>query len=288
MPVGIQNAPALMGQALGVDGRIPALITAHPNITHLKGEMPVLQLAPRDRGRRRTLTVLNGQAGLEMIDSLRAGCRGFVLAPDMVDHAVRIWRLGRRATRRRPRHAYAAVLPEIVFAMRCSSIWSPTASASSPAAPACRRTTARPASPRPRSASPASSAMRPLASVPTERPRARPSRISRVSFPTRSGRVDAVRGVSFELGREKLGIVGESGSGKSTIGRAILRLAAATGRVTADRLEFEGIDLLGASRSRWRQLRGRRIGMVLQDPKYSLNPVMRVGAQIAECLRPEA
>ena len=107
----------------------------------------------------------------------------------------------------------------------------------------------------------------------------------RVSFPTRTGRVDAVRGVSFALGREKLGIVGESGSGKSTIGRAVLGLLPPPTEVTADRLEFEGIDLLRASRARWRQLRGRRIGMILQDPKFSLNPVMRVGAQIEECLR---
>ena len=107
----------------------------------------------------------------------------------------------------------------------------------------------------------------------------------RVSFPTRSGRIDAVKGVSFELGREKLGIVGESGSGKSTIGRAILGLLPAPAQVAADRLEFEGIDLLRASRGQWRQLRGQRIGMILQDPKYSLNPVMRVGRQIEECLR---
>ena len=92
MPVGIQNAPALMGQALGVEG-IAALVAAHPNITHLKAEMPVVQLRRVIEAGGDRLTVLNGQAGLEMIDSLRAGCRGFVLAPDMVDHAVRIWRL---------------------------------------------------------------------------------------------------------------------------------------------------------------------------------------------------
>jgi peptide/nickel transport system ATP-binding protein len=107
----------------------------------------------------------------------------------------------------------------------------------------------------------------------------------RVSFPTRVGRVDAVRGVSLALGREKLGIVGESGSGKSTIGRAILGLLPPPVEVAAERLEFAGIDLLRATRAQWRDLRGRRIGMILQDPKYSLNPVMRVGAQIEECLR---
>ena len=55
--------------------------------------------------------------------------------------------------------------------------------------------------------------------------------------------------------------------------------------VTADRLSFEDIDLRRATRAQWRELRGGRIGMVLQDPKYSLNPVMRVGAQIEESLR---
>jgi peptide/nickel transport system ATP-binding protein len=107
----------------------------------------------------------------------------------------------------------------------------------------------------------------------------------RVSFPTRTGLVDAVRGVSLKVGREKLGIVGESGSGKSTLGRAILGLLPPQAAVTAERLEFDGIDLLRARPAQWRDLRGGRIGMVLQDPKYSLNPVMRVGSQIEECVR---
>ena len=107
----------------------------------------------------------------------------------------------------------------------------------------------------------------------------------RVSFPTRAGRVDAVRGVSLGVGREKLGIVGESGSGKSTVGRAVMGLLPPAARVSADRLEFTGIDLQRATPAQWRDLRGGRIGMVLQDPKYSLNPVMRVGDQIAESLR---
>lgn len=107
----------------------------------------------------------------------------------------------------------------------------------------------------------------------------------RVAFPTRSGFVDAVRGVSLTVGREKLGIVGESGSGKSTVGRAVMGLLPPQAIVTAEALSFEGIDLQRATRAQWRQLRGGRIGMVLQDPKYSLNPVMRVGEQIAESLR---
>ncbi|MFP5515796.1 MAG: ABC transporter ATP-binding protein [Alphaproteobacteria bacterium] len=107
----------------------------------------------------------------------------------------------------------------------------------------------------------------------------------RVAFPTRTGMAEAVRGVSFTLGREKLGIVGESGSGKSMTGRSILRLVPPPGRVTAERLAFNGEDLLAASPRRMRDIRGRRIAMVMQDPKYSLNPVMTVGRQIAEAYR---
>ena len=106
-----------------------------------------------------------------------------------------------------------------------------------------------------------------------------------VRFPGRLATVEAVRGVSFTVGREKLGIVGESGSGKSMTGRAILRLVPHPGRVTARRLEFEGIDLLTASESAMRDIRGHRIAMVLQDPKFSLNPVMPVGDQVAEAWR---
>jgi peptide/nickel transport system ATP-binding protein len=110
----------------------------------------------------------------------------------------------------------------------------------------------------------------------------------RVSFPNRDGRADgpieAVRGVSFTLGRERLGIVGESGSGKSQTGRAILGLTAPEGLVTARRLEFHGTDLLRCSPAAPRDAR-RRIAMVLQDPKFSLNPVMTIGDQIVETLR---
>lgn len=107
----------------------------------------------------------------------------------------------------------------------------------------------------------------------------------RVSFPSRDGgRTEAVRGISFELGRERLGIVGESGSGKSQTGRAILGLTAPEGMVTAKRLAFNGIDLLRCSSGQRRELRGGRIAMVLQDPKFSLNPVMTMGDQVVETL----
>ena len=108
----------------------------------------------------------------------------------------------------------------------------------------------------------------------------------RVAYPAREGGMtEVVRGVSFTLGRERLGIVGESGSGKSQTGRAILGLTAPGGLVTAQRLQFSGIDLLTCAPAQRRSLRGGRIAMVLQDPKYSLDPVMRIGAQIAETLR---
>ena len=106
----------------------------------------------------------------------------------------------------------------------------------------------------------------------------------RVSFPTHRGRVEVVKGISFELGRERLGIVGESGSGKSMTGRAILKLIRKPGLMSADKLEFEGIDLTAQSEKQMRAVRGARISMVMQDPKYSLNPVMTVGEQIAEAL----
>jgi len=106
-----------------------------------------------------------------------------------------------------------------------------------------------------------------------------------VTFTMRKQTVRAVRGISFSMGREKLGIVGESGSGKSVTGRSILGLIRPPGKVTARRLWFDGIDLLGAGRSTVRKIRGGRISMVMQDPKYSLNPVMTVGKQIAEAYR---
>ncbi|MDR3475647.1 MAG: ABC transporter ATP-binding protein [Devosia sp.] len=107
----------------------------------------------------------------------------------------------------------------------------------------------------------------------------------RVTFPTPRGPVDVVRGVSFVLGRERLGIVGESGSGKSMTGRAILRLIRPPGRVTADKLDFNGIDLRTQTEVHMRRIRGAQISMVMQDPKFSLNPVMTVGDQIAEAVR---
>ena len=106
-----------------------------------------------------------------------------------------------------------------------------------------------------------------------------------IAFPTAQGISHAVRGVSLTLGAEKLGIVGESGSGKSLTARSILRLLPHTARLTADKLSFDGIDILRADETAMRAIRGKRAGLILQDPKYSLNPVMTAGAQIAEAWR---
>ncbi len=106
-----------------------------------------------------------------------------------------------------------------------------------------------------------------------------------VHFQTTRGVVHAVRDVSFQLGRERLGIVGESGSGKSQTSRAILGLTSANARVTAESMRFHDIDLCGLGKRQWRDIRGRRISMVMQDPKYSLNPVLDVGRQIVEACR---
>ncbi len=106
----------------------------------------------------------------------------------------------------------------------------------------------------------------------------------RVSFPTSAGRVEVVKGLNFTLGRERLGIVGESGSGKSMTGRAILRLIQPPGQVSATRMVFDGIDLTSQNERGLRRLRGARMSMIMQDPKFSLNPVMTVGAQIAEAV----
>ena len=107
----------------------------------------------------------------------------------------------------------------------------------------------------------------------------------RIAFPTPQGWSEVVRGVSLTLGQEKLGIVGESGSGKSLTARSLLRLLPNSARVTAERLAFDGIDVLAASERQMRAIRGKRAGLILQDPKYSLNPVMTAGDQIAEAWR---
>ena len=109
----------------------------------------------------------------------------------------------------------------------------------------------------------------------------------RVRFHNARRVVEAVRGVSFTVGREKVGIVGESGSGKSMTGRAILRLSPPQAQVTAKTLQFQEINLLASTERQMLKVRGRRISMIMQDPKFALDPVMRVGDQIAEAIPAE-
>ncbi|HET8596942.1 MAG TPA: ABC transporter ATP-binding protein [Castellaniella sp.] len=106
-----------------------------------------------------------------------------------------------------------------------------------------------------------------------------------VTFDGPRGPVSALRNVSWSMGAEKVGIVGESGSGKTISSRAILGLLRPPARVEAEQMEFDGIDLRALSNRQWREVRGRRISMVMQDPRYSLNPVMTVGDQIMEAYR---
>ncbi|MES2902385.1 MAG: ABC transporter ATP-binding protein [Pseudomonadota bacterium] len=102
-------------------------------------------------------------------------------------------------------------------------------------------------------------------------------------FHTGAGVVTALDQVSFTLERGKvLGIVGESGSGKSVTAYSLMNLLEPPGRIESGSIRFNGEELVGAPAKRWSQLRGDRIAMVFQDPMMSLNPVVRIGAQLAE------
>ncbi|TBY73202.1 ABC transporter ATP-binding protein [Rhizobium leguminosarum bv. viciae] len=99
------------------------------------------------------------------------------------------------------------------------------------------------------------------------------------------GAVPAVSNVTFDVGRERVGIVGESGSGKSTTGRAIMRLLPPAAVVSAERLDLAGSSLLSKTERQMGALRGKDIALIMQDPRYSLNPVLSIGKQIAEAAR---
>lgn len=99
------------------------------------------------------------------------------------------------------------------------------------------------------------------------------------------GAVPAVSNVSFDVGRERVGIVGESGSGKSTTGRAVMRLLPPAAVVSAERLDLAGSSLLAKTERQMGALRGKDLALIMQDPRYSLNPVLSIGKQIAEAAR---
>jgi peptide/nickel transport system ATP-binding protein len=105
-----------------------------------------------------------------------------------------------------------------------------------------------------------------------------------ISFRSQAGAVRVVDSISLSVGREIVALVGESGSGKSMTGRAIMGLLPRRAEIQATRLAFAGLDLTTLAPSGWDSLRGNGIGLVLQDPKYSLNPAHKIGRQVEEAL----
>jgi oligopeptide/dipeptide ABC transporter ATP-binding protein len=108
----------------------------------------------------------------------------------------------------------------------------------------------------------------------------------RVEFPGADGPLAAVKGVDLALeAGEVVGLVGESGSGKSLTCRAVMRMIPEPGSIAGGSVRFDGSDVLGLSTAKLRDLRAHSIGMIYQNPFGSLNPTLRVGAQIAETLK---
>ncbi|MET0568301.1 MAG: ABC transporter ATP-binding protein [Hyphomicrobiaceae bacterium] len=108
----------------------------------------------------------------------------------------------------------------------------------------------------------------------------------KVEFPTRRGTLTAVDDISFDIGPgEVLGVVGESGAGKSLTGAAIIGLLEPPGRIAGGTVQLKGTRIDNLPPAQMRQLRGKRIGMVFQDPLTSLNPLYRVGEQLIETIR---
>lgn len=117
LPWAVQNAPAYLGRGLSA-ADLAALRARAPGLTHLKAESPASEIADLITVAGADLTVLNGRGGLEFTDNLRAGCAGFVLAPDAVDHAVNMLRLWRAGDIAGADHTYSEVLPSITFVMQ--------------------------------------------------------------------------------------------------------------------------------------------------------------------------
>ena len=108
----------------------------------------------------------------------------------------------------------------------------------------------------------------------------------RTWFHTFTGTVKAVNGVSFDLAAgEVMGLVGESGGGKSVVGYSLLGLIDHPGKIEGGSILFDGEELANASENRLREIRGRQIAMIFQDPMTSLNPVQTIGRQMDEMLR---
>src|SRR5215831_21060893 len=108
----------------------------------------------------------------------------------------------------------------------------------------------------------------------------------RVEFPTRHGTLHAVNGISFAIAPgEVLGVVGESGAGKSVTGSAVIGLIDPPGRIAGGEIRLSGLRIDTLPPEEMRKIRGKRIGMIFQDPLTSLNPLYRIGDQIVETIR---
>ena len=117
VPVAIQNAPAFLGRGFTAE-EIRLLIRQHPNISLLKGEGSAVEIERVIQLTEERVPVFNGRAGLELIEGLRAGCAGFILAPDCIDHAVRIYERFRAGDEAQAQEMYERVLPAITFVMQ--------------------------------------------------------------------------------------------------------------------------------------------------------------------------
>ncbi len=117
LPVAIQNAPAFMGRGLS-SADIADLVRQHPNIQLVKGEGPVAEIAGLIAATEGRLPVFNGRAGMELVDNFRIGCKGLILAPDCIDHAVRAYNAWRSGDEPGAEDAYRKMLPAVVFTMQ--------------------------------------------------------------------------------------------------------------------------------------------------------------------------
>jgi 4-hydroxy-tetrahydrodipicolinate synthase len=117
LPVAIQNAPAFLGRGLTGDD-LRTLNELYPNICLLKGEGSAVEIEQIIRQTGGRVPVLNGRAGVEMLDSLRAGCVGFILAPDTIDYAVRAYEAYKSGDETSAKQIYADMLPAVTFVMQ--------------------------------------------------------------------------------------------------------------------------------------------------------------------------
>ncbi|CAM5204662.1 dihydrodipicolinate synthetase [Bosea thiooxidans] len=117
LPVAIQNAPAYMGRGLSAED-IRSLVAQHPNIVLVKGEGPATEIRQLIEITENRLPVMNGRGGLELIDNLRAGCGGMILAPDVIDLMLRAYENFIAGDEPAAERAYRDALPAIVFIMQ--------------------------------------------------------------------------------------------------------------------------------------------------------------------------